>query len=89
MVYINATLAVMNGLLTILNDLLQSYYMTIYQDFIQKHNFGELEQNLLISILENSESAVILSKNISEIFKINLSLDQVEALRNFWYTDSL
>jgi hypothetical protein len=63
--------------------------MTIYQDFIQKHNFGELEQNLLISILENSESAVILSKNISEIFKINLSLDQVEALRNFWYTDSL
>ncbi len=54
-------------------------------EFLKKHNFGEVEKNLLISIIENANNAVILSQDISLTFKINLTLDQSEKLRNSYY----
>ena len=56
-------------------------------EFLKRHNFGEVEKNLLISIIEHSETAIELSKNIAETFKILLNLSQVEALRNSYYAE--
>lgn len=55
-------------------------------EFLKKHNFGQVEKDLLISIIEHSETAIELSENIYETFKIQLNLSQVEALRNSWYS---
>ena len=56
-------------------------------EFLKRHNFGEVEKNLLVSIIEHSETAIELSENISETFKIQLNVSQAEALRNSWYAE--
>jgi hypothetical protein len=56
-------------------------------DFLKKHNFGEVEKNCLIGIIENSDNARILSEDIAETFGIQLSLTQVEAIRNSYYKE--
>lgn len=56
-------------------------------EFLKRHNFGEVEKNLLISLIEHSETAIELSENIAETFKIQLNLSQVEALRNSHYAE--
>lgn len=56
-------------------------------DFLKKHNFGEVEKNCLIGIIENSDNARILSEDIAETFGIQLSLPQVEILRNSYYKE--
>jgi hypothetical protein len=56
-------------------------------EFLKRHNFGAVEKDLLISIIEHSETAIELSENIAETFKIQLNLSQVEALRNSWYSE--
>jgi hypothetical protein len=56
-------------------------------EFLKRHNFGAVEKDLLISIIEHSETAIELSENIAETFKIQLNLSQVEALRDSWYSE--
>ena len=56
-------------------------------EFLKKHNFGEVEKNILIGIIENSDNARILSEDIAETFHVDLSLTQTEILRNSYYKE--
>jgi hypothetical protein len=55
-------------------------------EFLKKHNFGEVEKNLLIALIENESDSVWLSRDINDVFHISLTLDQTNHLRNSWFS---
>ena len=58
-----------------------------YLTFIKKHSFGEVEKQLLIALLEDSNSSLELCQNIKETFKLELTLNQSESIRNSYFSE--
>lgn len=58
-----------------------------FNTFIKKHSFGEVEKNLLIALIEQSETSYELSQNIADSFNIELTITQVEEIKNSWFAE--